>query len=75
MFAFLTRWVPVEDRPASRPSAARAPERVAPNPAERWVKRGVAGVALLAASQWIWRASRSPAASGQTGEKPPERRS
>jgi hypothetical protein len=75
MFAFLTKWVPVDERRASRPPSAPAPERVPANATERWVKRGVAGVALLAASQWIWRASRSPAGSGETGEKPPERRS
>jgi hypothetical protein len=58
-FAFLTRWVPVDERRRSRP-AQHAPEP-APAGGARWVKRGAAGLALLAAGQWIWHATRPDA--------------
>jgi hypothetical protein len=64
-FAFLTRWVPVDERRGSRP-VQRAPAEAAASPAAgRWVKRGVAGLAVLAAGQWIWRATR-PRLDGDT---------
>jgi len=57
-FAFLTRWVPVDERRRSRgPAAPAAPEPPASS-AARWVKRGVAGVAVVAAGQWLWSATR-----------------
>jgi hypothetical protein len=57
-FAFLTRWVPVDERRHSRP-APRASEPAPPPGASWWVKRGFAGLAVLAAGQWIWHATRS----------------
>jgi hypothetical protein len=57
-FAFLTRWVPVDERRGAR-TVQRAPaEPAASAAAGRWVKGGVAGLALLAAGQWVWRATR-----------------
>jgi hypothetical protein len=56
-FTYLTRWVPVEDRrrePEKRPAPTPPP---ATNGA-RWVKRGAAGVALLAATRFLWHLSR-----------------
>jgi hypothetical protein len=73
MFAFLTRWVPVDERRSTQAAPVRAPvEAASPDAAGRWVKRGVAGVALLAASQWIWRATRSRPEAGASGTKPPQ---
>ena len=57
-FAFLTRWVPVDERRRSRGSAAPAAPEPPASSAARWVKRGVAGVAVVAAGQWLWSATR-----------------
>ncbi len=71
MFAFLTRWVPVDEQRAARAASARAAaERVSPDASGRWVKRGVAGVALLAAGQWIWRVARTRPEAGASDTKP-----
>ncbi len=64
-FTFLTRWVPsVEKRKVGR-TAVREPEawvsadaRPASNSGARWVTRGIAGVALVALSRWLWQSSR-----------------
>jgi hypothetical protein len=71
-YAFLTRWVPVDERRHSRP-AQGAPESAPPPGAGRWVKRGVAGLALLAAGQWIWHATR-PDAHAEVSERAPRER-
>jgi hypothetical protein len=72
-FAFLTRWVPVDEQRRPRP----VPPQQSGDAAEsagtgRWVKRGVAGVALLAAGQWLWRATRTetPADPGRAAGGP-----
>jgi hypothetical protein len=58
-FAFLKRWVPVDERRGNRAAPQRTqPEPVAPAGTARWVKRGVGGVAVFAAAHWLWRASR-----------------
>jgi hypothetical protein len=57
-FAFLTRWVPVDEQRAARPVQRPPAEPPASAPPGRWVKRGVASLALLAAGQWVWRATR-----------------
>jgi hypothetical protein len=57
-FAFLTRWVPVDERRGSRAPAPPAAPDASASSAARWVTRGVAGVALVAAGQWLWRATR-----------------
>lgn len=68
-FAYLTRWVPVPDRPrnASRPADVDAPETVGAyremlHPAERprggvWrtVRRGAVGLALFGIAGWALR--------------------
>jgi hypothetical protein len=55
-FVYLIRWVPVEERRTRRlPSAIKVtPE---PRGAARWVRRGVVGLAVLAASRWLWRSN------------------
>jgi hypothetical protein len=55
-FAFLTRWVPVDEQRRTRSLPQQQSAEAAGS--GRWVKRGVAGVALVAAGQWLWRASR-----------------
>jgi hypothetical protein len=62
-FAFLTRWVPVDERRRSR-APAPPPGPPSSGSAARWVKRGAAGVALVAAGQWLWTATR-PAKPGR----------
>jgi hypothetical protein len=61
-FVYLTRWVPVEERRTHRlPSAIKVtPE---PGGAARWVRRGVVGLAVLAASRWMWQSSEDTQAS------------
>ena len=57
-FVYLTRWVPVEERRARRPRpASLAPE---PSRTARWAKRGAIGIAAIAASRWLWQATRRP---------------
>lgn len=58
-FAYLIRWVPVEERRTRRlPSAIKVtPE---PRGAGRWVRRGVFGLAVLAASRWLWQSGDDP---------------
>jgi hypothetical protein len=57
-FASLTRWIPAEsNRPAPRPVRAVAPK---PTSDLRWIRRGAAGVAILALSRWLWRQGDRP---------------
>jgi len=58
-FVFLTRWVPVDERRRSRASGPPPTPQPDASSAARWVKRGVAGVALVAAGQWLWSATRA----------------
>jgi hypothetical protein len=55
-FAFVTRWLPVDERRSARtrrpPAAAPPPE---PTRGARWIKAATAGVALATAAQWLWR--------------------
>lgn len=58
-FAYLTRWVPVSDRRQPRgPQTPSARADVKGMSSLRWAGRGVAGVALVAVTQWLWRHSR-----------------
>jgi hypothetical protein len=53
-FAFLARWIPVDERRLAqrpRPRAVTAPE--SQRPRKRWIAGGLAGVALIAASRWF----------------------
>jgi hypothetical protein len=75
-FAFLTRWVPVDERRSTRPVAPLPEPAPAPSRATaRWVKTGVAGVALFAAGQWLWRATRPTDSAGQPRARKPPRES
>ena len=73
MFAFLTRWVPAEERRTRRrpPAAEKAPESSVHSGTTRWVKRGAAGLAIVAASRWLLESSRSAPASGSPRQKAP----
>ena len=65
-FAYVSRWIPPEERRGEprRPSIsagsipASAPAKPTAPPHMRWVKRGAAGVAVLAASRLLWQLSR-----------------
>lgn len=52
---YLTRWIPPEERRTRRFPSAIKVTPVARDPA-RWVKRGVFGLAVIAASRWLWQA-------------------
>jgi hypothetical protein len=51
-FAFVTRWLPVDERRHRARKPAPPPASHAP----RWIKAATAGVALATAAQWLWRA-------------------
>ena len=57
-FAYLTRWIPVDDRPKRKRLATR-PQPPAPI-LSRLVKGGAVGLAVLAAAQFLWRAAPPP---------------
>ena len=51
-FAFLTRWIPADER-RRRPNR---PAKEAPAPAgSKWITSGIAGVAMIAVGRWLWR--------------------
>jgi len=57
-FAYLTRWVPVEER---RQRRARPPSAPAEKPVTmRWAKRGAVGLAAIALGRWAWQTTRRP---------------
>jgi hypothetical protein len=65
-FAFLSRWIPVEERRTRRRSVRPA----APPPKSqvtRWAQRGAVGLAALALSGWLWQSSR-PEQSNDEGD-------
>src|SRR4051794_6885731 len=57
-FAYLTRWVPVEERRTRRARPASAPpeKRVT----MRWAQRGAVGLAAIALGRWVWQTTRRP---------------
>ena len=58
-FAYLTRWVTVEERRAKRREVA--PPTPAPTPPpglSRWVVRGAAGLVVVATGRWLWKSAR-----------------
>jgi hypothetical protein len=64
-FAYVSRWIPPEERRTEPRAASMQPPQTAPQSARpvaprpmRWVKRGAAGVAVLAASRILWQLSR-----------------
>ena len=62
-FAFLTRWIPAQERRSTqRPPPPPPPETPKATGADfRWLKRGVAGLAVVAISRWVWRNREKPA--------------
>ena len=51
-YAFLTRWVPANERRRTR----HRPPKIEPQDgASRWARRGAAGLAVLAAGRWLWK--------------------
>ena len=58
-FAFVTRWLPVDERRhrARKPTPAPTPT---PSRRSRWIKAATAGVALATAAQWLWRVLPAP---------------
>jgi hypothetical protein len=72
-FTYLTRWVPVsERRDARRPPATPPPVDFSNSSSLRWARRGAAGVALVALTQWLWRNNRTveQTQSASTSEAP-----
>ena len=53
-FAFLTRWIPVDER-RHRPNRAARPESSPSKAGASWVTSGIAGVAMIAVGRWLWR--------------------
>ena len=62
-YAFLTRWIPVNER-----RERKRTEMPVPPPEEsttaRWMKRGATGLAVLAVGRWIWQATRPETPNG-----------
>jgi len=52
-FAFLARWIPVDERRLSQRPRPRAVPAEPARPRNRWIAGGLAGVALIAASRWF----------------------
>ena len=71
MFAYLTRWVPAEERRTRRrmPAPEKALEQSAKSGASRWVRRGAAGLAIVAAGRWLLENSRSAPDSASPRQK------
>jgi hypothetical protein len=67
---YLTRWIPPEERRTRRFPSAIKVTPVARDPA-RWVRRGVVGLAVIAASRWLWQA-RGETQSRATTDAPAE---
>ena len=57
-FAYLTRWIPVDDRRRERRTTRTRPAQSTPSNRSGWVARsalGAAAVALIAAGEWARR--------------------
>ena len=67
MFAFLTRWVPAEERRTRRrpPVSQNAPEKSSKSVAARWMQRGAVGLAVVAAGRWLLE-TKQPATAAQS---------
>jgi len=75
-FAFLTRWVPADERRGNRAASQRTmPEPGGSAGKARWVKRGVGGVAVFAAAHWLWHATRPANPADASRSEAPSRRS
>jgi hypothetical protein len=67
MFAYVARWVPVENRRTRRwPTATNVtPEK---SGVARWATRGAIGLGVVAATRWFWQVGRSAPPSEATPE-------
>ncbi len=52
-FAFLTRWVPADERRQRK--RVRVPSDAPKPPSKKWLTGSVAGLALFAVSRWLMR--------------------
>ena len=63
-FAYVSKWIPPEERRQEPRPAQSGPRPVQgarsdqSSPGMRWVRRGAAGVAVVAASRMLWQLSR-----------------
>jgi hypothetical protein len=63
-FAYVSKWIPPEERRQEARPAQSGPRPVTPPRPDqstrgmRWVRRGAAGVAVVAASRMLWQLSR-----------------
>src|SRR5256885_1752670 len=74
-FAYLTRWVRVEERgDKRRVLARRTPPAPTPPPGlSRWLTGGAAGLVLVTTGRWLWKSTRArqwPEATPHKPEKP-----
>ena len=84
-FAFITRWVPIPDRPQKRhrPIESASPEALntyrellnpEPKSGSGWrtIWRGALGLAIFGVAGWLWRQGGRSSAEGDPGERKPE---
>ena len=79
-FAFLSRWVPAEERRRAKRGRQKVESQappVVPSPRNNnWIAGGLAGVALIAASRWLFRSDRvepaPPASPGPSATPEPD---
>jgi hypothetical protein len=74
-FAFLSRWVPAEERRRAKRGRQKVESQapaVVPSPRNNnWIAGGLAGVALIAASRWLFRSDRVEPGSPASPAPPP----
>ena len=54
-FAYLSRWIPSEERRRTTRARRLEGQQSAPPAKKTWIAGGLAGVALIAASRWLFR--------------------
>src|SRR3954463_8315546 len=68
-FVYLVRWVPVEERRTrTRKPPPAAPVVPAKTGVNRWVQRGLVGLAVMAASRWLLQ-PKPPATGSSDGQR------
>jgi hypothetical protein len=65
-FVFVSRWVPIEDR--RRGTRVTPRTEAQPPRGKSWIAGGLAGVALFAASRWLFRADQAPEVPASPGD-------